>query len=501
LRSVTTLLGVHPARRAISRALVVMLATLLASGSLTACGSDGPARTGSIEWRDCGAIQCATLAVPLDWSDPRGEQIRLSLARRPAAGRRIGVLLANPGGPGMSGIELVRAADAAFGDQVREHFDVVSWDPRGVGSSSPATCTHDLDFFYAVDRNSTSATAERANVDASRRFVESCEKASGSLLPYLSTRSTVRDMDAIRAAMGEPTISFLGYSYGTFLGALYADRYPRRVRAMVLDGAVDPAASYDDSVTAQAVGFQRALDAFLAWCDDSSDCKFAPTGDPTTAFEGVMSMLEQETLPAEIDGEQRTLGIGEANIGVATALYYGEGANGWVRLGEALNDAAIGDGSELLELSDEYTGRETGGDYGDVTDAFYAVGCLDGPAPRTAGAVEQLAKRAARAAPDFGPSTAWLGLPCTFWPVKADGRPTPVHAAGAAPILVVGTTNDPATPYEQAQALAGELDSGHLLTYDGEGHTAYGRGHSCVDRAVDEYLVTLELPPEGARCE
>ncbi len=307
-------------------------------------------------------------------------------------------------------------------------------------------------------------------------------------------------MDAIRAAMGERTISFLGYSYGTYLGALYADTFPHRVRAMVLDGAVDPATSYAASVITQAVGFQRALDAFLRWCAGDRRCAFARSGDPRTAFADLMSMLTQESIPAEIDGEQRALGIGEANIGVATALYSGEGSNGWVTLGKALNDAAGGDGSPLLELSDEYTGRRTGGTYSNITAAFYAIGCLDSPAPHTASAVHRLAVRAARAAPDFGASTVWLGLPCTFWPAPPDGRAGAIHAAAAPPILVVGTTNDPATPYAQAQALARELDSGHLLTYDGEGHTAYGRGHTCVDRTVDRYLVTRAPPTDGARC-
>jgi hypothetical protein len=269
---------------------------------------------------------------------------------------------------------------------------------------------------------------------------------------------------------------------------------------MVLDGAVDPAATYEEAVIAQSVGFERALDAFLDWCDDSSDCEFAPTGNPETAFDHVMEMLELETLPAEIDGEERTLGIGEANIGVATALYVGEGENGWVRLGRALGDAATGDGSGLLALSDDYTGRSTGGTYNNLTAAFYAIGCLDGPAPKTARAVTRLAARAARDAPNFGASTVWLGLPCTFWPVNPDGRPAPVEAAGAPPILVLGTTNDPATPYAQAEALAEQLDSGHLLTYDGQGHTAYGRGNSCIDEAVDDYLVDLTPPLDGTRC-
>ena len=438
--------------------------------------------------------------MPLDWSHPSGAHIQLALARRPAGGNRLGVLLVNPGGPGGSGIDFLRDSGDAVGESVRDRFDIVSWDPRGVGQSAPAECTSDLDSFYAVNRNSTSAENERANVDVSKQFVGDCRRASGRLLPYLSTRASVRDMDAIRAAMGVPTIDYLGFSYGTYLGALYADRFPHRVRAMVLDGAVDPAASYEDGVLTQAVGFEHALDAFLDWCGSNRDCDFAPGGDPKTAFTDLMATLAQESDPATIDGEVRSLGIGEANIGVATALYAGNTANGWVTLGRALNDAARGDGSALLALSDVYTGRDTGGRYDNLTAAFYAIGCLDGPAPRSAAAVERLAQRAARVAPDFGASTVWLGLPCTYWPVPPDGHPAPIHARGAPPIVVVGTTNDPATPYAQAQALAGQLDSGRLLTYVGQGHTAYGHGHACIDRAVDAYLVDLKLPPAGTRC-
>jgi pimeloyl-ACP methyl ester carboxylesterase len=300
--------------------------------------------------------------------------------------------------------------------------------------------------------------------------------------------------------MGERTVDYLGFSYGTYLGALYADRYPQRVRAMVLDGAVDPAASYDSAILTQALGFEHALDAFFDWCASNDDCAFARNGNPRTAFADLMTTLTSETDPANIDGEQRALGIGAANIGVATALYAGDRDQGWVALGKALNDAAQGDGSALLALSDAYTGRDTGGRYSNLTAAFYAIGCLDGPAPRTAAAVERLAQRAAREAPNFGASTVWLGLPCTFWPVPPDGLTGPIHARGAPPILVVGNTNDPATPYAQAQSLAKELDSGHLLTYVGQGHTAYGHGHACIDQAVDEYLVDRKLPAEGERC-
>jgi pimeloyl-ACP methyl ester carboxylesterase len=491
---------VHRAPRAISGASTLLLvAALVASGG--ACSSTArPARTGSLVWHACGSIACTTLSVPLDWSHPRGDRIQLALARRPADGDRIGVLLANPGGPGGSGINLVRDADDTFGSSVRDRFDIVSWDPRGVGQSTPVECTSNLDFFYEVNRNATTAAAERANVAASKRLADDCRHASGRLLPYLSTRATVRDMDAIRGAMGVPTVDYLGFSYGTYLGALYADRYPQRVRAMVLDGAVDPAAPYDDAILTQALGFEHALDAFFEWCTSNDECAFAPDGNPRTAFADLMTTLTSETDPATVDGEVRSLGIGEANIGVATALYAGDRQQGWVALGKALNDAARGDGSALLALSDAYTGRDTGGRYSNLTAAFYAIGCLDGPAPRTAAAVEGLAQRAAREAPNFGASTVWLGLPCTYWPVPPDGRIGPIHARGAPPILVVGNTNDPATPYAQAQSLARELDSGRLLTFVGQGHTAYGHGDACIDQAVDEYLVDRKLPPEGMRC-
>jgi len=300
--------------------------------------------------------------------------------------------------------------------------------------------------------------------------------------------------------MGVRTISYLGFSYGTYLGALYADAYPNRVRAMVLDGAIDPGRSFADGTVRQAVGFDRSLEAFLAWCRDNSDCDFASSGNPITAFHKLTNSLAHETLPAEVDGEKRTLGPGEANIGIATALYAGRGPGGWETLGKALRDAAQGNGSGLLALSDIYTGREKGGSYDDQTDAFYAIGCLDAPAPPTVAAVTRVAERAERAAPVFGASTMWLGLPCTFWPAKPDAKVGPIHAAGAPPILVIGTTDDPATPYESAQALSRDLESARLLTYVGEGHTAYGRGDRCIDEKVDAYLISRRLPREGTRC-
>jgi pimeloyl-ACP methyl ester carboxylesterase len=452
-------------------------------------------------WHGCGSIQCATLSVPLDPTRPHGRRIRLALARRPAGGKRLGVLLANPGGPGGSGIDLVRQANDVFGASVRDRFDIVSWDPRGVGASTSVDCGDKLDFFYEVDRTNADASTARENAVVAKRLADACRRNSHGLLPFLSTRASAADMDAIRAAMRVPTISYLGFSYGTYLGALYAERYPTRVRAMVLDGAIDPALSAAAGTIRQAAGFDRALDAFLAWCKDESKCHFASHGDPVTAFHDLTNSLAHETLPATVSGEQRTLGPGEANIGISTALYVGRGPNGWERLGNALRQASQGDGSGLVELSDIYTGRQPGGRYDDETDAFYEIGCLDAPAPPTLAAVRRIAERAERVAPVFGASNAWLGLPCTFWPAKPDGNVGPIHAAGAPPILVIGTTDDPATPYESARALSRELKSGRLLTYVGEGHTAYGRGDSCIDDKVDTYLISLHLPRAGTRCK
>ena len=256
------------------------------------------------------------------------------------------MLLTNPGGPGGSGIELVQQAGDIFDQSVLDQFDIVSWDPRGVGASTSVNCGDDLDSFYAVDRTRADAATARASAAAAKQFDDACRRLSGDLLPYVSTSASADDMDAIRAAMGERSITYLGFSYGTYLGALYANRYPNRVRAMVLDGAIDPAQSYAAATIGQAVGFDHALGAFLSWCRNNRRCAFAHDGNPATSFDDLTITLENETLPAEIAGEKRTLGPGEANIGIATALYAGK--VGWVTLGKALRDAAEGKGTALL---------------------------------------------------------------------------------------------------------------------------------------------------------
>jgi len=479
----------------------VLVAAVLAAGACS--GSSGSVvlrheRTGTIEWAPCDRVECGTLSVPLDFTRPDGPHITLALARLPARGKPIGVLFTNPGGPGGSGVDFLRDADEQFPAEIRNSFDLVSWDPRGLGPDAPVRCLDDLDPFFAVDHDPRTPAARAENVSAAHAFVDACRQKSGRLLAYMSTAATVRDLDAIRGAMGEDKISYVGFSYGTLIGAVYADMFPRRVRAMVLDGVVDPARSYADTTLQQAEGFDAALRAFFADCRADSACAFARGGDPAAAYDDLAGQIAAESEPATVDGEHRTLGPGELDIGVASALY--AGTDGYDDLAAALAQAAGGNGSRMLALADQYTGRSTGGKYSNETAAFYATSCVDSPAPRSVAAVQQLAARAVRAAPRFGASTAWLGLPCTFWPVSAEGKAAPIHAPGAPPIVLVGTTGDPATPYAWAQGLASELRSGRLLTVEATSHTSYGRGRDCVDGTVDRYLLELAVPAPGTRC-
>lgn len=480
----------------------VLVALILATAATACAGSDSVVlrneRTGSIDWKPCDHVECGSLSVPLDHARPAGPRITLALARLPAAHKSIGVLFTNPGGPGGSGVDILRDADQLFPSEIRDSFDIVSWDPRGVAASAPVKCGDDLDAFYAVDRDPTTPAAVAQNVAASKALVAACRRNSAPLLPYVSTVSTVRDLDAIRAAIGVEQISYAGFSYGTLIGALYADMFPSHVRAMVLDGAIDPARSYADTTLDQAKSFDDDLSAFFADCRADANCAFARGGDPAAAYDDLAATIAAEPIPGTVDGEHRTLGPGELDIGVASALY--SGVDGYDQLATALAQAGRGVGDDMLALADAYTGRTTGGHYSNETAALYAVGCIDGPSPKTVAAVEQLAARARKVAPRFGPSTVWLGLPCAFWPVPPQGKGAPIHAAKAPPIVVVDTTHDPATPYAWGEALAAELRSGRLLTVEGSSHTSYGRGDACVDQAVDRYLVDLAVPAPGTRC-
>lgn len=498
----TTLQTTRRHRPRAAPALLSLLAVVSTGLPVTAAGAapgSRPALRASLTWRQChsATVQCATLRVPLDYAHPKGRQISLALERfRATTRRRVGSLLVNPGGPGASGLELAESARQVFPSKLLARFDIVGWDPRGVGKSAPVHCRRDLDPVFHLDYSPDTPGEEQALADASKQLAESCSKASGALLANVSSSNTARDMDRIRAALGEKKLTYLGFSYGTYLGTLYADRFPKRVRALVLDGAVDPALTAEQTAIQQAAGLDKALNAFFAECRAEKSCPFYSGGNPAKAYDQLVARVERQPLDG---GGGRKVGPGEFDLGVATTLYAGR--EGWSLLAGALAEAQRGDGSALLEFSDEYVGRDASGNYDNSQPAFWSIGCLDTPSPAGVAGFEAVAKQAAAVAPHFGPSTVNLGLVCAFWPFPPVGKPGPIPAKGAPPILVVGTKDDPITPVAWAQGLAGELDSGHLLLTEGEGHSAFGRLNACVDNAVIAYLVSLKLPSDGLVCK
>ncbi|MEU5864631.1 alpha/beta hydrolase [Nonomuraea sp. NPDC047529] len=472
---------------------VTVSAVLLAGG----CGREERAVRG-LRWSDCGdGFECATLRVPLDHGEPDGEQLELAVVRLPASGPRLGSLVVNPGGPGASGVEYARAARLAVSAKVRERFDVVGFDPRGVGRSAPVECLDDerLDAFVAMETTPDTAAEQGELEAAARRFAAGCRQHAARLLPHLGTVDVARDLDRLRQALGDRKLTYLGKSYGTFLGAVYADLFPDKVRALVLDGALDPAGSRVRMNAEQAVGFEKALRAYVEDCLSGRDCPFAGR-DVEAAMDEVGALLRRaDVRPLEGGGRPVTEAL--ATLGALTPLY---DRASWPELTEALRRALKGDGSLLLRNADQLAGRQDDGTYSNQLEAGLAVNCVDGPYPTTAAAFAADAAETSREAPRFGPYIVWSSLPCAFWPARPTFSPHPLTAEGAPPILVVGTKRDPATPYGWARALAGELRSGVLLGYDGDGHTAYGGGSPCVDDAVDRYLVEGVPPGDGVIC-
>ena len=453
-----------------------------------------------IEWDEPDGAGFATgrMAVPVDHDDPDGATIELGLVRYAAGDpdRRIGSLLLNPGGPGGSGIELAYFAPFILGDAVLDRFDVIGFDPRGVGESTPVTCGDDafLKEYLAADPIPDDAAEEAAVAELQAQFVAGCDRLSGDLLPHIGTEDVARDMDLIRAAVGDETLTYLGYSYGTLLGATYAELFPDRVRALVLDGAYTRSLTTAELTEGQAAGFEGVFDAFVAWCANRG-CGFAREGDPATAFDRLMAQIDRTPLPTRLGDRELTVGL--AWTGVIAALYTD---TAWPQLDAALAAASLdGDGTGLLRLADLYNDRAPDGTYANSTFAFVAIGCADrtpvSPAEQAA-----LEARLPEVAPRFAPLFLAGEDPCDGWPTPPTATLDPFRAAGAPPILVIATTGDPATPYAWGQRLAEELESGVLVTYQGDVHTVYGSGVGCVDDLVDAYLIDLEVPDEGVVC-
>ncbi|MEV0638603.1 alpha/beta hydrolase [Streptomyces sp. NPDC050619] len=516
-------------RRARTGGVLLAAATLLASacsaGSSASSGSAAEAALAAlprampaalesyygqkVSWRECGVpgFQCGTLKAPLDYANPAAGDIRLAVTRRKATGpgKPLGSLLVNPGGPGGSAVGYLQAyAGIGYPAQVRARYDMVAVDPRGVARSEPVECLdgRDMDTYTQTDFTPDDERETAELVDAYKKFAEGCGAHSPKLLRHVSTVETARDMDIVRAALGDAKLNYVGASYGTFLGATYAGLFPDRAGRLVLDGAMDPTLPARRLNLDQTAGFETAFQSFAKDCVRQPDCplggKGTTPGQVGQNLNTFFEKLDAHPIPTG-DADGRELGESLATTGVIAAMY-DEGA--WAQLREALNSAMKeNDGAGLLVLSDGYYERDAGGRYANLMSANAAVNCLDlPPAFDTPDEVERALPAFEEASPVFGEGLAWASLNCAYWPVQATGEPHRIEAKGAAPIIVVGTTRDPATPYRWARSLAAQLSSARLLTYEGDGHTAYGRGSTCIDSTINAYLLRGTPPTDGKRC-
>ncbi len=526
------------------RAVVLAVAAALAATSLSGCTqntaetpADDPAARADLRafyhqkprWKACGEEECATLKVPMDYTAPgNGKTFTLPLIRATATdtARRSGSLVVNPGGPGESGVALLQDGGAqSFSKRIRARFDIVGFDPRGVAGSKPAVdCgpeeEAEVDDGAPQPLHPTTAAQRRAALAEAESAVAACKKHSGPILPHVGTADAARDMDVLRAALSDNKLTYFGWSYGTWLGTVYGEMFPWRVRAMALDGAIDPSLNWAERARSQATGFRTAVDDYAEYCADV-------VGDacPADTPEGIHELLdtlyaqtEQEPLP--VDDADWGLDTAALHSALVTSMYTPE--EQWETLSHALSEAAEGDGTRLDAIAageedteeedaeedgDTGPGEDTGSgdeqqeeshpDNADV--AITAVDCLDIPHPKDPQAYWKALDQAHRAEGDFGSESVIAELGCKGWPHRGPG-PHRVDADGLPPVLVVGTTGDPSTPYHEAQSLARQLPKGMLLTYEELGHTAYGRGSSCVDKAVDSYLIDLKPVKAGATC-
>ncbi|MET9632851.1 alpha/beta hydrolase [Lentzea sp. NPDC006480] len=444
-------------------------------------------------------VECTRLTVPLDYSKPDGDTITIGVLRYKATGQKIGSLLINPGGPGASGMASAAGMIPDYRKtDLAKRFDLIGFDPRGIGASEPEVkCLTDPErdaerLDLDVD---TSAQGIAQTEQENKAYAEKCAagtKFGASMLANLGTRDVVKDMDVLRSALGDAKLSYVGYSYGTRIGTEYAETFPQNVRALILDGAVDPTQDQLASLVAQAAGFQKAFDEFVKWCRDKGGC---PLGDDANAsFRQLTTPLIQK--PVSVGA--RLLSYNDAITAAIQAMY---SEQLWPVLLKGLTELKNGRGSVLLDLADAYFDRDDQGKYSTITDAFNAVHCVDDPRLTDKNALLETAKKYKEAAPfldDGNPPGAALDS-CAFWPAPVSGRTDPPKADGIPPLLVISTTGDPATPYQSGVNLAKALNS-KLLTYEGVQHTVFLQGVQCVDDAGVKYLIDQTLPADGTRC-
>ena len=430
--------------------------------------------------------------MPLDYAHPSAGTIDIYLNRKPATNpaQRIGSLLLNPGGPGASGVQFARDGASEFAN-LNTRFDLVGFDPRGVGASSGITCLSaaDEETYNELDVVLDDPQEKQAAIDADKAYAAACGQRNARVLPYVDTVSAARDIDRIRAALGDEKLNYLGFSYGTFLGQTYAHLFPTHIRAMVLDGVLDPSVGANDLSLIYVTGFENNLQAFLSNCrahvNVAPKCGFAQAGDPGIRLTNLMQKLDTNPIP--VSGKNLTRAM--AVTGVQAALF---DQASWPYLDQALTLADRGNGSLLLLFAEELI-------QSDPPDQNWAVTCLDRPVPTDVAAYDALVPAFTKASPFFGPAFVYGNLVCAYWPVKATGKAERLSADGAPPILLVGGTNDPATPYVWAQSVRTQLAGSVLVTRTGNGHTSYGTS-ACSSAATDAYLIDLTLPTDGTVC-
>ena len=454
-------------------------------------------------WKKCGRAECAGLSVPLDYAEPERESIAIQALRVKASksSRRVGSLVVNPGGPGASGVDYARFADAIVDRPVRQRFDIVGFDPRGVQRSSPVDCLPDpeMDDLLAQDPTPDTAGEVSALLASMKVLGDGCLARTGPVLGHISTIETAKDMDVLRAALGEPQLNFLGASYGTQLGTVYAGLFPKLVGRMVLDGALPPDLTWKETAVGQAVGFERAAHAWARNCVGEGDC---PLGDSEaevmSGLGDLLARLDSAPVPMR-DGREKELTEGWGVLGMVQAMY---DQGSWGILTDALRDVVErNNGTELMKIADQYARRNPDGRYAsNLLEAFYAITCLDSPGSSDPAYYEDIVAEAARQAPVFGRALGWGAATCSSWPVKAGDGPHKISADGSGPIVVIGTTRDPATPYEWAVRLRDQLANARLLTFKGDGHTAYTRSNKCIDNAVNNYLTDGKVPADDTTC-
>ncbi|RLP74158.1 alpha/beta hydrolase [Mycetocola tolaasinivorans] len=458
----------------------------------------------TVDWKNCGTrLTCAEITTPMNWEEPAAGTLTLKLVRSAATGsNRIGSLLVNPGGPGASGMELVKdSLDFAVDSSLRSRYDIIGFDPRGVGESSPVECLSDRDtdtflFDTSQPRPGQAGWLEAARAQA-KNYGEACLKNTGPSLEFINTVSAARDMDLIRSLVGDPKLNYLGYSYGTFLGATYADLYPANAGRLVLDGAIDPSVSSDEVSATQAAGFESALRAYLTDCLTGSGCPFR--GDSVdSAMTRISNLLEAVDRTPLVGSDGRKVGSSTLLTAIIFPLY---SPNNWGALGDMLSSVMDGNADVALSFADMYFDRKKDGTYSsNSNNAFNAYNCRDYPSNDDPAVMERAAQEIQKRAPLFGKYMSYGDVLCANWPFPDGAERTEIHAPGSPDILVIGTTNDPATPYAWSVSLAKQLEKGHLVTYHGEGHTAYNKGSACINKTVDDFLLNGTVPAKDPDC-